>query len=198
MKKYIVLIFAFAASIAWVKAQNAISTFIRAGITFPSFSLDNRAYSANSVVGFHGGIGAIVDVPELSFEFEPSMQLAMRGAKVKGAVNTQSSSLLYIDIPMMINLPLTIGQTGIFAGVGGMFSFAVAGWKSTGSAKSVKMNLSEDLGNRFDLSGRVHGGLRIYGHQLSLFYECGFINLSNSKDYAAYNSGWGILYAYIF
>ena len=198
MKKYIVLIFAFAASIAWVKAQNAISPFIRAGVSFPSFSLDNRAYSANSIVGFHGGIGAIVDVPELSFEFEPGMQLAMRGAKLKSGSTTVSRSLLYIDIPMMINLPLTIGQTGIFAGVGGMFSCAVAGWKSTGSAKSVKMNLSEDLGNRFDLSGRVHGGLRIYGHQLSLFYERGFVNLSTDKAYAAYNSGWGILYGYIF
>jgi hypothetical protein len=196
MKKYTILTILFVVCIFCVKAQ--VTPFIRGGVSFPSFSLDNRDLRANSIVGFHGGLGAIIDIPTLSFEFEPSVQLALRGAKIKNALSTQSLSLLYIDVPLMVNLPLTIGQTGVFAGVGGMFSYATAGWKSAGSAKSEKMNLAEDIANRFDFSARVHGGLRVYGHQLSLFYERGFINLSPSKEYTQYNSGWGILYAYIF
>ena len=198
MKKYIILISLSVLSISCLQAQLLLSPFVRGGVTFPSFSLDNRNFNTSSIVGFHGGVGTLVDVSSLSFELEPSLQLAMRGTKIKSDLGSQSLSLLYLDIPLMVNLPLTIGQTGVFAGIGGMVSYALMGWEATGSAKSRRISLSEKLGNRFDLSARVHGGLRIYGHQLSLFYERGFVNLSSTNAYAAYNNGWGILYGYIF
>lgn len=196
MKKIVFLFFALVASVALVQAQNAISPFIRGGVSFPWYSLDSKLFTTSSIVGFQAGAGAIIDAHII--EFEPSVQVAMRGTKLKNAIVTTSQSLLYVDVPLMVNLPLTIGQTGVFAGVGGMFSYAVAGWSSVGSSKSEKMNLSDELKNRIDLSVRAHGGVRIYGHQLSLFYERGFINLSPIKSYTIYNNGWGILYSYIF
>ena len=197
MKKTLLLLSILAVLSLTAHAQ--ISLFLRGGVSFPTFNFTNlkdKSVTSSSRVGFQAAAGALLSFPGSPLELEPAIQFAMRGTKMKTDLVTMHTYINYLDVPLMLNLAFTLGQTGVFVGAGPQFSYALNGATKYGN-ESVTLDVSKDLKNVFDISARVHGGLRLFGHQISLFYERGFLNILPSDTFKTYNSGWGVLYAYI-
>lgn len=177
-----------------------VSPFVRAGISFPSFSTNVEGVTVTSTTGFQGGVGAMVTLPILNLEFEPSIHIATRGAtmesKLDGGKVKISPSLLYVDIPVMINLPITIAKTGVFVGIGGAYGCALKGSTKVNDTKK-DIDFSNDY-SRTDFFFRAHAGVRIFGNQLALSWERGLLNISEVKGVKMYNNGLCLSYAYIF
>ncbi len=199
MKKGLFLVLLSLVAVLSAQAQY-FSPFVRVGVSFPSYSLSGvEGVSSSMTTGFQGGMGFTSSVPAMPFEVEGAVQLSMRGAEfdMGGEKSKLEQSLLYIDVPAMLNLPLTIYNTGVFIGAGAVYAYALKGWQKLGDKKreDFDMNL---LGSRSDVLFRAHGGVRIVGHELSLSWERGFMNVMTGDNVKMFNTGFCISYAYRF
>lgn len=194
-KGYIVVAILWVAIFSSVRAQ--YSPFVRAGLSFPTIAASNNNYQTSSTVGFYGGGGVLLEVAGFPLEAEPSAQVALRGGTLKNENVKVGLKFLCIDGSLMINLPLTLGQTGVFIGAGPAYSYTLLGWDtSQNSWKSLDLN--KQLALRHDILARAQAGIRIKGHQLSAMFEMSFINFSKAEDTRLTHRGWGIAYGYIF
>ncbi len=198
MKKGLFLVLLSVVAVLSAQAQ-LFAPFVRAGVSFPSYSLSGvEGVSASMTTGFQAGMGFTSSVPAMPFEAESAVQLSMRGAEFDmGEKSKLEQSLLYIDIPVMLNLPLTISNTGVFIGVGAVYGYAVKGWQKLGDKKKQDIDMNM-LGSRSDVLFRAHGGVRIVGHELSLSWERGFMNVVTGDNVKMFNTGLCISYAYRF
>ena len=201
MLKKSLLLMVVAVLMAFAAQAQLVSPFIRAGLSFPSFSTNVEGVTLSSTTGFQGGVGAMVTLPILNLEFEPSLHIATRGATMEnnamdGGKVKSTYSLLYVDIPVMINLPITIAKTGVFVGIGGAYGCALNGSTKVNDKKK-DIDFPNDF-SRTDFFFRAHAGVRIFGNQLSLSWERGLLNISNVKELKLHNRGLCLSYAYIF
>ena len=184
------------------KSDNSRITYgVKAGVTFPTFSLsgdDFNGNSAKSITSFY--VGGIVNIPVHSMlSVQPGLTLIGKGGKTTSAIVGSSDFVeftpLYLEVPVNVVASFEAGPGKVFVGAGPYLSFGIGGkLKSTKSDVTTSQDLkfgtnsstdqskhfkSLDFGVNFLLGYQLTNGLSINGG-----YGLGLTNISPNTDIA--------------
>src|SRR5262249_51905295 len=129
MKK-IILTVVTVATLA-VVSQAQVRVGIKAGGSVDNQKLDVSAgsiYSGKNVKGYHAGLVAELPLGG-NFYLQPQLLYSRKGAMHVSAVGKEDTrvKLNYVELPVNVLYKFDVGFGQVFAGAGGVFSYAVSG-----------------------------------------------------------------------
>jgi hypothetical protein len=195
MKKIALLLFALALTTSALVAQ--VRFGIQAGPAFSSMTMksDGLKLSYNKT-GFTAGVLAELPISESGFVFRPALNFVQKG----GELGEASINLNYLELPLDFVYKLPAGPGNLFVGVGPSFAFGISGKsKSDGDSEDIEFGNGDDEIKPLDLGGNFLAGYELSnGLFLSLNYNLGFSNISNSEEGKINNNYFGIRLGYLF
>ena len=213
MKKLVLSLLTVAglASAASAQTNDAIKIGVKAGVTFPTFSVsgtETQGESFKTNTSFY--VGGTVNIPVSDIlSVQPGLSLIGKGGKQEysesGSINgmsysvtaTAKRSLMYIELPVNLVANFAVGEGKIFVGAGPYYSMAISGKDkvtSAGTAGSSSQNQSTETDVKFGSNSdsdvkRGDFGLNfLAGYQLSnginihAGYGLGLSNISNEDS----------------
>lgn len=195
MKKISLLFFAFALTTSALVAQ--VRFGIQAGPAFSSMTMksDGIKLSYNKT-GFTAGVLAELPISESGIHFRPALNFVQKGGDLEGA----SMNMNYLELPLDFVYKLEAGPGKLFVGVGPSFALGLSGKaKSGGDSEDIEFGSGVDELKPLDLGGNFLAGYELSnGLFLSLNYNLGLSNISNSEEGKIHNNYFGIRLGFLF
>ncbi len=195
MKKITLLLFALALTTSALVAQ--VRFGIQAGPAFSTMTAksDDIKISYNKT-GFTAGVLAELPISESGIVFRPALNFVQKG----GELGEASINLNYLELPLDFVYKLQAGPGKLFVGVGPSFAFGISGkTKSGGDSEDIEFGSGDDEIKPLDLGGNFLAGYELSnGLFLSLNYNLGLSNISNSEDGKINNNYFGIRLGFLF
>jgi hypothetical protein len=155
--------------------KSTISFGFRAGFNFSHLYADyggkyiNASGSYNDAIGLQ--LGSVVDIPTSSwFHIQPGLMYVQKGTENNGT----SAVSHYIEIPLLLSLKFSVLRlnAGPYFGI------------------CASTNASQIFGSDFGFS--MGPGFDIGMFYIGMFYDYGFINMSDRKGFSFYNRTLGL------
>lgn len=203
MRKIILFAALVAGAASGAVAESQVRLGVRAGLNFDrqKYSFNNISQTSDSKLGFH--LGAVVDVPLSScaaslpgwLYFQPGLYFTTRGGKEKVATHTNTTSLYYLELPLLASAKASLTDNfRLRADFGPSIGFAVSGKQKSGSISSKVFD--EDSARRFHFGLNFGAGLEYRSLYLGVGYGLGLSSIYD--DSSAKNRTFSISLGYNF
>ncbi|AFG38193.1 porin family protein [Spirochaeta africana] len=182
------ILFVVSASGAFAQAFN-----LRGGLNLANMyvTVDDDTESDDFKLGAHVGAALELELADV-LALEVGSFLSNKGSVFKDGDFTQTISLWYLDVPVLLKLGVDVGGPKIFAAAGGYVGFGLAANVSAemdGTSISADIDWGSDPGelNRLDFGATVGAGVEVNNVLLGAYYNHGFANMSNVDDVSMTN-----------
>ena len=174
MKKLILVLNVFAISTATVNAQGTTNFGIKAGITSANlkFSGSGVSVSADSKIGFYGGVFAQIGVSE-NFAVQPEVLYSLLGSKSQG----DNLNLSYVSVPVLAKYI----KEGLSIVLGPQVSVLVSAQDKSDGGGDVK-----DQFKSTEIAGVIGAGYTLTnGFGFDARYQLGLSDIAKGSDLEA-------------
>ena len=176
---------------------------ISAGLDVSKYSEKPSAESVKNRLGYNFGIG--VNVPLYYFRSDCGLRLQTglfvenKGAKEEYSGAEATYNTTYLQIPVMAEFRSEVARnTNVFINIGPYFAYGIGGNYDSNSSIMPTGSLFTNILNRFDC-GLISGVGVVYSKiKFGVWYETGFVNISNVEDYSFKTRNLMFSLSYIF
>lgn len=176
---------------------------LSAGLDVSKYSTKPSSSGLKNKLGFNFGVGVNVPVyyfhSDYGLHVQTGLFLETKGAKEKYNGNKTSFSTTYLQIPVMAELKGEVARnTSLFVDLGPYFAYGIGGNYDSDSSILPTGSLFTNILNRFDC-GLISGVGVVYSKiKFGVWYETGFVNISNVEDYSFKTRNLMFSLSYIF
>ena len=185
------------------EVSHKIEYSLSAGLDISKYSTKPSSSGLKNILGFNFGVGVNVPVYYFNSDYGLNIQtglfLETKGSKEKYNGSKTSFSTTYLQIPVMAEFKGEVARnTSVFIDLGPYFAYGIGGNYDSDSSVLPTGSLFTNILSRFDC-GLTYGAGVIYKKvKFGVWYETGFVNISNVEDYSIKTRNLMFSLSYIF